>query len=207
MAFRRGPLSQQGILDCLTELLTDNDDNTDKENEIDAEIGPLDASVTFTLEDDATVIIIGDIIEQNQCREIFDVETAASDGRREDKENCGEKMEKKKRLLLIQTLQHQQDLPKNVSNALNAFFLFFDDVLFDKIFYETNLKSVQNNKPASICKDELKVFIGINMMMGYNHRPSIADFWSTQKDLKCIPIKEAISRNRFQAILKQSSSE
>ena len=166
--FRRGPLSQQGIVDCLTEILTDNDDNTDEENEGDvpaAEIDPLDASVTLTLEEDATIIIIGDAIEQNQCREVPDIETAASDGRQEDKETCGEKKGKwrKKEEASINTDFTAPTRPAyNVSNAL--------DVLFDKIFYETNLKSIQNNKPASISKDELKVFIGINMMMGYHCR-------------------------------------
>ena len=83
----------------------------------------------------------------------------------------------------------------------DAFFTFIDDEMFDKMHYETYLKSVLKEKPASISKEEIKVFIGINLMMNYQVLPSIQHCWSTHDDLKVLPIQKAINRDRFQTIL------
>ena len=51
------------------------------------------------------------------------------------------------------------------STPLHFFLEFLDDYLIKMIFYQSNLSSIQKNKPASIIKDEIKVFLGINMLM------------------------------------------
>lgn len=92
----------------------------------------------------------------------------------------------------------QQNEP---TTPLEAFFLFFDDELLKRIHFETNLKSVQKGKPASITENELKVFIGINIIMGYNKLPTIRSYWSVDEDLNVPCISRAMARDRFQAIL------
>lgn len=84
---------------------------------------------------------------------------------------------------------------------LETFMTFFDDAIFEKIHYETNLKSVQNGKPISMSENELKVFIGINIVMGYHDLPNIKSYWNSADDLNVPAISKAMSRERFQTIL------
>ena len=89
----------------------------------------------------------------------------------------------------------------NTSNPLSTFLNFFDEEIIEKIQYESNLKSVQKNKPASISIDEIKTFLGINIVMGYHHVPTIRSYWSTATDLNVPVISNAMNRDRFQTIL------
>ena len=73
------------------------------------------------------------------------------------------------------------------STALDAFLDFFDKTLVDKIHYETNLYCTQKNKTGNITKNEIYVFLGINIIMGYNKLPSLDEFrwmsyWMTLLD-------------------------
>ena len=59
------------------------------------------------------------------------------------------------------------------SSALQIFLEFFDEDIINSLVHQTNLYSVQKNKPISHKKDELLVFLGINIMMGYHKLPSL----------------------------------
>ena len=88
-----------------------------------------------------------------------------------------------------------------ISTPLEAFLEFFDKDLIERICFETNLKSVQRGKPASISEEDIKVFLGINIILGYHSLPQLTHYWSNRRDLGVAPIKEAMSRHRFQTIL------
>ena len=94
-----------------------------------------------------------------------------------------------------------KDAP-SLASPREAFQQFFDDTLLEKILYETNLRSVQKNKPAKITKEELLNFIGINIVMGYNPMHAIVDYWKDGDDLGVSCIKKTMSRERFQVILR-----
>ena len=79
------------------------------------------------------------------------------------------------------------------SEPINYFFKFIDEEILEIFHYQSNLKSVQKGKPSSITKDEIKVFLGITMMMGYHHVPSIQHYWSSHSDLGLTPIKDAMT--------------
>ena len=87
------------------------------------------------------------------------------------------------------------------SDPLDAFKFFFTDELLSKILFETNLNSVQKNRPVKVTMDELLCFIGINIVMGYNRLSTIADYWKDGDDLGVACIKKAMPRGRFSAIL------
>ena len=88
-----------------------------------------------------------------------------------------------------------------VNSPLDVFMKYMNEDILDKIHFETNLKSVQKGKPIGLSREELKVFLGINIMMSYHHLPHIAHYWSGSKDLNVQPIAESMSRDRFQSIL------
>ena len=48
----------------------------------------------------------------------------------------------------------------DASTLLKTFLNFFDEVIIKKIYFESNLKSVQKNKPASIRENETKHYWG-----------------------------------------------
>lgn len=87
------------------------------------------------------------------------------------------------------------------STALHAFLEFFDENTVDSLVYQTNLYSVQKNKALTLTKDELYVFLGINIMMGYHKLPSLRHYWATGADLGVKPVQEAMARDRFLSIL------
>lgn len=190
MARRRG-LTDSQILELLfDDLPSDYNEDTDEESEERAPeiiVDPLDAP-QLNLDNDATVVIIGDVVDEPEP------ETPREDASKR-------RWKKKPEPAMNTEFSPLPTVTIAASTPLDTFLEFFDEEILDKIHFETNLKSVQKGKPAAISKDEIKVFLGINMIMGYHSLPSIANYWSTQKDLEVLPIKNAMSRERFQTIL------
>lgn len=69
------------------------------------------------------------------------------------------------------------------------------------IVYQSNLYGTQNNKNICMTTEELYVFLGINMIMGYHVLPAWKDYWSGSQDLGIPLISKSMSRNRFDTIL------
>ena len=80
--------------------------------------------------------------------------------------------------------------------------MFLGKGLVDDILFQTNLyaNQRQHNIPA-IKKEELYGFLGMNLMMGYHHLPSLRSYWSVDEDLSVPVISSTMSRNRFYQIL------
>ena len=77
----------------------------------------------------------------------------------------------------------------------------FNDVLMNKLAYETNLKSMQRGKKNYITKEEILTFLGINMIISYHHLPAVKQYWPTSSDVEVLPIKKAMTRETFKFIL------
>ena len=88
-----------------------------------------------------------------------------------------------------------------ISTPFEAFNLFFDDELLDKITYESNLKSVLKGKSINLTADELRVFLGLNILMGYNPMHKMAHYWFGRDDLGVPAVLKAMTRDRFFEIL------
>lgn len=82
----------------------------------------------------------------------------------------------------------------------DVFMLILDSTL-DNIVYQSNLYATQRGKTLNLKKDELLTFIGMNLLMGYHKLPSWRHYWSTSPDLGVPIVSNAMSRNRFDAIL------
>ncbi|KAJ8942608.1 hypothetical protein NQ314_010029 [Rhamnusium bicolor] len=87
-----------------------------------------------------------------------------------------------------------------------VFQLFISDQLLDRIVYQTNLYAAQGHitsgkKYTQTDIDEIKVFLGINILMGIKHLPSYRDHWSSEPDLHDYFISNLMSVNRFRWLL------
>ena len=45
--------------------------------------------------------------------------------------------------------------------------------------------------------EELKSFVGLNFLLGYNIRLAERDYWNVDLDLRCDTFWETMSRNQF----------
>ena len=70
--------------------------------------------------------------------------------------------------------------------------------------FQTNYYRIQRElvryKPVD--NDEIKAFIGIILVQGYNVLPKYHDYWSERPDLGNNLIRKCLSRNRFYEILR-----
>jgi hypothetical protein len=81
--------------------------------------------------------------------------------------------------------------------------LFFTNDLFDIIIKETNSYVLFKNFPdLNISVSELKVFLGILILSGYNILPSKRSFWENAKDMKNELVSDAMRRDRFLQICR-----
>lgn len=79
------------------------------------------------------------------------------------------------------------------------FELFVDDEVIDWIVDCTVQYGVADMNDASFSTDaaEIRQFIGILFVTGYNTRPTIDNYWSTNPTLEYPLIRSAMPRNRF----------
>ncbi|KAF0758339.1 piggyBac transposable element-derived protein 4-like [Aphis craccivora] len=80
----------------------------------------------------------------------------------------------------------------------NLFLQMFPDSLIEVILFQTNLYAQQSQKPyIPATKQELKTFLGLNILMGLKRQPSYRDYWSTAPDLNDSYISKQMTVNRF----------
>lgn len=81
----------------------------------------------------------------------------------------------------------------------SVFEKIFDEKLIDTIVFQTNLYAIQKNGDRFVptTADELKVFLGINLLMGLKKLPSYRDYWSSIPELRDPYISSLMSVNRF----------
>ena len=148
------------------------------------------------LDEPADITVVVDVDPEE------DVAVLDESDRDEDKDQLGKKRKWSKRVTSFEHSFQPYSQSYSSCSVMQAFFQFFDESLMKKIHYETNLKSVQMGKPASISIEEIQVFLGINIMMGYHRLPSLRHYWCLSDDLGVPPIMRAMSRTRFETILR-----
>ncbi|KAJ8930679.1 hypothetical protein NQ314_016493 [Rhamnusium bicolor] len=75
---------------------------------------------------------------------------------------------------------------------------FFTPDLFDKIISETrNYALFKNKQDPNLSIPELKLFIAILVLSGYNQLPSKRSYWEASSDMKNIMVSEAMIMDRF----------
>lgn len=74
------------------------------------------------------------------------------------------------------------------------------DVLIELIVHESCRYAEQNGRVFDVTADEMKAFLGINLVMTYHVLPSIRDYWSTEPDMGVPFISNVMTRKRFEDI-------
>lgn len=74
------------------------------------------------------------------------------------------------------------------------------DVLVELIVSESVRYAHQNGREFTVEIDEMKAFIGVNLIMGYHILPSLRDYWSTEPDMAVPFISNVMPRTRFEDI-------
>ena len=68
---------------------------------------------------------------------------------------------------------------------------------------QSTLHCLSENWPClKLMNEEIKVFLGILIVSGYNPLGSRKGFWSTGNDLRNVTVSEAMRRDRFETIMK-----
>lgn len=83
------------------------------------------------------------------------------------------------------------------------FLQLFPKELIEKLVFETNLYATQKQTPqfSTTTVDEIKTFLGINIIMGIKKLPSYKDYWSSSPVLRDSYISSCMSSKRFSCLL------
>lgn len=94
-------------------------------------------------------------------------------------------------------------LPTN-TRPIRYFEKFFTDEVFELIITETNRYASQNNVIGWTILDikELKAFLGILIIMGYNILPTFELYWSSDPEFRVDEIASTMTFRRFKQILR-----
>ena len=85
----------------------------------------------------------------------------------------------------------------------NCLSFFIDDKLIVSIINQSKQYCFSKNWPnLNATKEEIKVFLAILIVSGYNPLDSKKNYWSTEYDFRNKAIYEAMRRNRFEVIMK-----
>ncbi|XP_046685368.1 piggyBac transposable element-derived protein 4-like [Homalodisca vitripennis] len=88
----------------------------------------------------------------------------------------------------------------DASTPVDVFSALFPDDLVDKLVFETNVYATQIGGGVirfPTTRKEMKVFLGLNILMGIKKLPSYRDYWSSEADLRDDYISSYMSVNRF----------
>lgn len=104
--------------------------------------------------------------------------------------------------------RHREFRPDNIPDFSNKsevemFEMFFDNKVISLLVEESNKYALSKNCPNPyITSDEIKCFIGILIVSGYNELPSKRMYWDTKSDVRNDLVADAMRRNRFENILR-----
>lgn len=97
-------------------------------------------------------------------------------------------------------------IPPGISTPTEMFLHIFPNDLIDHIVFQTNLYALQKSGGDSKAflptnSNEVKTFLGVNLLMGIKRLPSYRDYWSSKLELRDHYIGSVISRDRFAWLL------
>jgi hypothetical protein len=86
---------------------------------------------------------------------------------------------------------------------VKIFELFFGDEIFHIILSEIWNYALFNNSPnPEVSKEELKLFLGVLIVSGYNELPGRRFYWDSEMDMRNRMVYNAIRRDSFIQIMK-----
>ncbi|KAJ8909953.1 hypothetical protein NQ315_004020 [Exocentrus adspersus] len=110
---------------------------------------------------------------------------------------------------LATTTCRQQDFPTgdyakySSMSCVELLELFLTTDFFNKIISETRVYALfKNDSDPNLTVPDLKVFISILLLSGYNQLPSKRSYWENSSDMKNILVSEAMRRDRFLQICR-----
>lgn len=74
------------------------------------------------------------------------------------------------------------------------------EVLVRNLVTESERYAHQNGREFTIEVEEMRAFLGMNLVMGYHVLPSLRDYWSTEPDMAVPFISNIMPRTRFEEI-------
>lgn len=108
-----------------------------------------------------------------------------------------------KNYLFCEPVGPTQSVINNLEDPYSSFQQIFSLELIDHLVYQTNLYIMQeagvNNKPITL--DEMKKFLGINILMGIKRLPSYRDYWCSIEEIRDFYISKIMPVNRFGYLL------
>lgn len=82
---------------------------------------------------------------------------------------------------------------------IDYFAHLFPESLLEEVVFQTNLYSEQQGKEnLQVTLQELKIFLGIYIVMTYIRYPRIRHYWSSETGLRMDVVADAMSINRFE---------
>ena len=94
------------------------------------------------------------------------------------------------------------------ASPLDFLELLWDPRFFDLLADETNryaqLKQVSkpNRKWYPTTPEEMRAFVGVNILMGIDQKAEIAHYWSTDDFLRNVGIQRVFTRDRFEFLTR-----
>ena len=91
-------------------------------------------------------------------------------------------------------------------NPLAIFQLFFTDEILEEIVHASNeyaestMGSEKFSNWAKYTLEDLKAYLGFQILMSINRLPSFADYWSKNPNFRYGPVADRISRDRFREL-------
>ena len=91
-------------------------------------------------------------------------------------------------------------------NPLDIFQQFFTDEILEVIVHASNqyagstMPADRFSKWAKNTFDDLKAYLGFQILMSINRLPSFADYWSKNQNMWYGPVADRISRDRFREL-------
>jgi len=92
--------------------------------------------------------------------------------------------------------------PKQQDSPVDTLFSFFDDQVMNLLVTYTNLYATVQNRDADVTTDEMRCFIGILLLSGYNCLPRREMYWENSPDTNNKLVCNAMTRNRFRHIMQ-----
>ncbi|XP_058793962.1 piggyBac transposable element-derived protein 3-like [Phymastichus coffea] len=145
-------------------------------------------------EDDEDEEVEDEVLTEDEEVEDEVVEILEKDAK--SKENCVNKARSKDDIPF--TKNFGPNIPEDIRTPLDLFSCLFSEDILDLIVLQTNNYAHQNNrKQIPITKNELIIFLGINILMGIKKMPSYRDYWSSDPKLNDPYISSLMTVNRF----------
>lgn len=88
-------------------------------------------------------------------------------------------------------------------SPVEMFEMFIDDDVIQLLVSETTRYALFKNCPdPQVDLEEMRAFIAILILSGYDHKPSKRHYWDTGLDMKNFMVSEAMRRDRFVQIMR-----